>query len=62
MGERIRAARERAGLTQKQLAIAVGVDPSAVSYWENGQTVPTINNLVKIAGILGVPPGDLITG
>lgn len=62
MGERIRAARERAGLTQKELAAAIGVNHSAISFWENGQTVPTINNLVKIAGILGVSPGDLITG
>lgn len=59
MGAKIRQYRERAGLTQKELAAAVGVDPSAVSYWENGQTAPTMNNLVKVASVLNCKPGDL---
>lgn len=59
MGAKIRQYRERAGLTQKQLAAAVGVDASAVSYWEGGQTAPTMNNLVKIAAVLNCKPGDL---
>ena len=34
-GDRIRAARERAGLTQRELAEAVGVSEVAVTLWEN---------------------------
>jgi transcriptional regulator with XRE-family HTH domain len=35
LGERIRTARERAGLSREQLAEQLGVDPSTVRNWEN---------------------------
>ena len=42
-GERIREAREIAGLTQAQLASLIGVSYASVNRWENGQSRP--NNL-----------------
>lgn len=39
-GEEIRAARERAGLTQGQLAQRLGVTQRTVGNWERGATVP----------------------
>jgi len=39
-GTEIRAARERAGMTQGQLAHAVGVSLRTVGNWERGDTVP----------------------
>lgn len=60
MGEKIRQARERAGMTQRELAQALGVDPSAVSLWEGGKNAPTVNNIYKLASILGVEPGSLL--
>lgn len=36
--DRIKLARERAKLTQKELADRVGVKPQAVSQWESGET------------------------
>lgn len=39
-GTEIRAARERAGLTQGELATRVGVSLRTVGNWERGETVP----------------------
>lgn len=62
IGDRIRAARERAGLTQKQLAEAVGVSDVAVTLWENRKNRRGITNehLEKVAEILGVTMGVLL--
>ena len=60
MGEKIRQARENAGLSQKQLAEALGLDQSAVSNWETGKNEPTLHNLRRMADILGVDPGSLL--
>lgn len=59
MGEKIRQLREQAGLTQKQLAEAVGVDQSAVARWESGENHPTAERIMQIADVLGCNPGDL---
>ena len=47
-GDRLRAARSAAGLTQDQLGFEVGVTNSAVSNWENGRDVPSFSLLPKI--------------
>lgn len=36
LGNRIRAAREQAGLTQDNVAELIGVSRTAVARWENG--------------------------
>lgn len=59
MGAKIRQFREQAGLTQKQLAEAVGVDQSAVARWENDENNPTAARIMQIADVLGCNPGDL---
>ena len=58
-GAKIREYRERMGLSQKQLAAALGVDSSAVCLWENGKTAPTMKNLIRLAEVFGCSPGDL---
>lgn len=60
MGEKIREFRERAGLSQRELAQALGIDPSAVSLWETGKNSPTVHNLRRLADILGCNPADLL--
>lgn len=47
--DRIRAARTAAGLSQRQLARALGVSPSAVAQWELDDTKPTHEHLFAIA-------------
>ncbi len=48
-GARIRAARTRAGFTQKRLAELVGVRPHTVWCWEAGRMRPDRSNLLEIA-------------
>jgi transcriptional regulator with XRE-family HTH domain len=60
VGQRIRAAREARGLTQSDLAAALGRTPTSVSYWEGGQRSPGLDDLVEIARVLGVEPATLL--
>jgi transcriptional regulator with XRE-family HTH domain len=53
-GAAIRLVREAKGMTQKQLAAAIGVTQSAVSQWEGGESSPSVKNQLKIASALGV--------
>lgn len=54
MNKKIRQLREHEGLTQKDLAVKVGVNPSAVNRWESGEKTPDLVNLVKLADLFGV--------
>lgn len=58
--EKIKAFREKAGMSQRDLAYAIGVSQAAIAQWETGETQPTLDNLRKVADILGVSPGDLL--
>ena len=60
MRDKIRALREARGMSQTELAEALGVDQTTVSAWETGKAEPTIFNLRRLADILGVSPGDLL--
>lgn len=53
-------AREKSGLTQQDLATALGVDQSAVCFWETGKTQPRAKLLPKIAEILHCSVDDLL--
>ncbi len=53
LGQRIRLARQRAGLTQRTLANKLGVSAGAVGQWESGG-VPATGRLATVADVLGV--------
>ena len=53
LGERIIQARRALGMTQKELARRLGVDPSIVGYWERGERRPTGEMEEKIESLLG---------
>lgn len=46
--------RERAGLTQEELALELDMSPSEISHLESGRRNPTLGTLQRIAGGLGV--------
>lgn len=46
--------RERKGLSQKYVAVMLGVSPSAISQWEKGTTYPSSENLAALAELYGV--------
>lgn len=55
IGERVRAARQRAGLTQEQLAAAVHRTPESISKIGRGVNVPDLTSLLKIAAAVQKP-------
>ncbi len=59
-GNHICALREKAGLTQSQLAEKLGVTNKAVSKWENGRAKPTTDNLRKMSALFGEPIDSLL--
>lgn len=56
---RIKERREAAGLTQKQLAAAMGVMQSAISSWEKETYLPNVRQLPLLASVLGCTINDL---
>ena len=52
LGENLKNAREHKGLTQKELARRVLVNSVNIAYFENGDKIPSIPTLVRIADIL----------
>ena len=60
MGGKLRAARRGAGLTQKQLAEALGVEPITVSRWERGVTTPSLPRLRRVAELTSTTVSDLV--
>ena len=54
LGQRIKIAREKCGISQAQLAAAVGRSQSTVAEWETGGTDPRRNIVEKIAETLDV--------
>ena len=63
IAERVRIAREQAGLSCAELARQVGVRPSAAVQWEAEYgTTPSVENLSRIAGITRTAFEWLATG
>ena len=60
IGERIRAKRKEAGMTQSDLAQLLGVTPQLVSQYETDAKRPKLENLQRIAVALGCYVNDLI--
>lgn len=62
LGERIGVARDRAGLSEAELATHLAVRRQTIDAWEGDGAEPRANKLVMLAGILGVTPAWLLTG
>lgn len=60
-GDAVRRAREQAGLTQEQLADAVGVDRKTIGRWERGETTdPEPTQIRAIIRATNVEAEDLL--
>ena len=59
MGEKLKAARKAAGLTQKQLAEKVGCRQVDISRWEAGRE-PVASMLKKLATAMNCSMDDLV--
>ncbi|MGO9519161.1 MAG: helix-turn-helix domain-containing protein [Candidatus Korobacteraceae bacterium] len=56
----IRSLRQRAGLSQRQLALRMGVPRTYVSKIENEKATPTLSSLARLAAALEVSVPDLL--
>lgn len=54
-GERIRNARKKAGLTQRELAEKLKISEQGISQWETGARNPKLGTIKEIADALDVP-------
>ena len=61
VGERLKAARERAGLSQRQLSFP-GCSPAYISRIESGERIPSLQLLRELGRQLGVSEDYLATG
>ena len=52
--ENFKNARKAAGLTQQQVADALGLDRTAIAHYEMGDSMPNIKNLQKICKLFDV--------
>lgn len=48
------------GMTQQQLADAVGISSQAIHYYETGQREPPFDIFKRICEVLGCTPNDLM--
>lgn len=60
IGERIKAARERAGITQVELGKKIGVSGVAVMRYEKNTRDPRLEQIYAIADALNIPVEDLL--
>jgi transcriptional regulator with XRE-family HTH domain len=61
-GERVRARRQQLGKSQEQLADDSSLHWSYLGQVERGQRNVTLHNILKLAKVLGVDPGELVRG
>lgn len=61
IGENILNLRKARELSQEQLAELLGVARQAVSLWETDQTLPTIENFVRLKEIFGISLDEMLT-
>lgn len=60
LGENLRAHRKAQNRTQAEIGCNMGTKHSRISNIENGLVDARISDIVKIARVLGVEPGDLL--
>jgi transcriptional regulator with XRE-family HTH domain len=61
-GKNLNRCRKRAGLSQEEVGIRASLHRTEIGLLERGERVPRIDTVIKLAGALSVPPGELIEG
>ena len=59
-GTRLRSLRERAGISQADLAAKIGTEPAILAGWERGLAEPPVSMLDRIAVALDLSVGALL--
>ena len=61
IGERLREARNRQGITVREIARRVGVSPSLISQIERDKVTPSVSTLWGLVTVLGLTMSDLFS-
>ena len=59
-GQRIHELRIKTGMTIKNIQDACGITATSVCNWQNGKSVPSVDNLVILAALWHVGLDDII--
>lgn len=62
IGAKIKALRKAKSLSQADLAELIGCDAPLIGRYERGINLPGIEQLIRIATVFGVVPGELLPG
>lgn len=62
IGKYLRDLRRRRGMSQQELALALGVSKQTISNWEVGRKIPRMKTVEKIANIFGVSRNSILAG
>ena len=60
LSENIRKFRKSNNMSQDELAEKLEVSRQSVSLWENGQTQPTVDNIIALTKIFNISANDLL--
>ena len=61
-GENIARMRKEAGISVRELQIMFGfTNPQAIYSWQSGKSMPSVDNLIILAAILGVTIDEIIS-
>jgi transcriptional regulator with XRE-family HTH domain len=61
-GKNLARLRKRANYSQEELAVRASLHRTAVGQLERAERVCRVDTLIKLAGSLGIPPGELLVG
>ncbi len=61
-GQNLIRQRRRANLSQEELSTRASLHRTEIGQLERGTRLARIDTLVKLAGALSIPPGDLLDG
>ena len=62
MGNRVRAQRQKLGVSQETLADLAGLHWTFVGQVERGMRNVSLHNIIKLAGGLAIDPAELVRG
>ena len=62
IGERIQQYRKDLGMSQEELGQNLFVSRQTVSQWETDQTLPTVDNLLRLKELFGISVDEILEG
>ena len=61
-GQNLRRCRQLEGLSQEELGERASLHRTEIGKLEKGERLPRIDTLVRLAGAMAIPPGELVEG